>query len=72
MTLVTTSPTRPSRLRRLAVRLRTADTGAVSAEYAVATVAACGFAGVLYKLLTSPMVLDLLVTLFKKALSFVF
>ena len=71
MTLVLTQP-RPSRVRRLAVRLRSGDAGAVSAEYAVATVAACGFAGVLYKLITSPIVLDLLVTLFKKALSFVF
>ena len=48
------------------------DAGTVSAEYAVATVAACGFAGVLYKLLTSPVVLNLLGTLFTKALSFVF
>ena len=71
MTLVTTRP-RPSRVRRLVLRLRACDAGTVSAEYAVATVAACGFAGVLYKLLTSPVVLNLLGTLFTKALSFVF
>lgn len=71
MTLVTTRP-RPSRARRLAVRVRTCDTGTVSAEYAVATVAACGFAGVLFKLLTSPVILNLLGSLFTKALSFVF
>ncbi len=52
--------------------LRAGDTGAVSAEYAVATVAACGFAGVLYKILTSSQVLSLLVSLFTKALSFIF
>ena len=71
MTLVPVT-TRTPRLRRLAVLLRSGDTGAVSAEYAVATVAACGFAGVLYKILTSSQVLNLLVSLFTKALSFIF
>jgi Protein of unknown function (DUF4244) len=71
MTLVPVT-TRVPRLRRLAVLLRSRDTGAVSAEYAVATVAACGFAGVLYKILTSSQVLNLLVSLFTKALSFIF
>jgi hypothetical protein len=52
---------------RLAVRLtppgtdaRPADAGMTTAEYAVGTVAACGFSGVLYKLLTSPEVMGLL------------
>ncbi len=63
---------RPSRMRSLALRVRASEAGAVSAEYAVATVAACGFAGILYKILTSPQVLELLVSLFKRALSFVF
>lgn len=44
------------------------DAGLASAEYAVATVAACGFAGVLYKLLTSGFVQELLSGLLGKAL----
>lgn len=50
-------------LRRLA---RTED-GMTTAEYAVGTVAACGFAGVLIKLLTSENVLGLLVKTITKA-----
>ncbi len=47
---------------RVAVRLQTSgrEAGMTTAEYAVGTVAACGFSGVLYKLLTSPEVLGLL------------
>ncbi|HYN75782.1 MAG TPA: DUF4244 domain-containing protein [Candidatus Limnocylindria bacterium] len=71
MTLVHQHP-RPARLRRSLALLRSAEAGAVSAEYAVATVAACGFAGILYKIITSPQVLQLLVSLFTRALSFVF
>ncbi len=71
MTLVTTSP-RPTKTGRLALRMTRSEVGSVTAEYAVATVAACGFAGVLYKLLTSPIVLELVTSLFKKALSFIF
>lgn len=52
-------------------RLRS-DAGAVSAEYAVATVAACGFAGILYKIISSPQVLQLIANLFVKALSWLF
>lgn len=47
------------------------DAGMATAEYAVATVAACGFGGVLYKLLSSETVLQLLVELVKKAFGFV-
>ena len=36
------------------------DEGMTTAEYAVGTVAACGFAGLLLKLLTSPEIRDLL------------
>jgi hypothetical protein len=68
MTLVTTPVTPPARRLRL-VR---ADVGAVSAEYAVATVAACGFAGILWKILSSQQVLTLLVNLFSRALSWLF
>jgi len=59
---------------RLAVRLtpsgpdaRPADAGMTTAEYAVGTVAACGFSGVLYKLLTSPEVMGLLRDVIAKA-----
>jgi len=46
--------------------------GIATAEYAVTTVAACGFAGVLYKVLSSNQVLDMLTQLIGKALSWVF
>lgn len=36
------------------------EDGMTTAEYAVGTVAACGFGGVLYKVITSPEVLGLL------------
>lgn len=49
----------------------TPDAGMATAEYAVATVAACGFGGVLYKLLSSDAVLQLLMDLVKQALSFI-
>ena len=44
------------------------DAGMTTAEYAVGTVAACGFAGVLLKLLTSHDVLSLLMKLVAHAL----
>jgi hypothetical protein len=56
---------------KLAV-VRSDDSGMSTAEYAVGTVAACGFAGVLWKLLSSDAVTDLLFELIKKALSFLF
>ena len=46
---------------------RPADAGMTTAEYAVGTVAACGFSGVLYKLVTSPEVLGLLRDVITKA-----
>ena len=59
---------------RLAVRLtpsgpdaRPADAGMTTAEYAVGTVAACGFSGVLYKLVQSPEVMGLLKDVIVKA-----
>jgi hypothetical protein len=49
----------PARLSaRLAVH--DADAGMTTAEYAVGTVAACGFGGILYKVITSPEVLNLI------------
>lgn len=40
-----------------------------TAEYAVGTVAACGFGGILYKLLTSEAVVEMLRDIIKRALS---
>jgi hypothetical protein len=59
---------------RLAARLtpagadaRPADAGMTTAEYAVGTVAACGFSGVLYTLIQSPEVMGLLRDVISKA-----
>lgn len=54
---------------RLAARLQSqdAEAGMSTAEYAVGTVAACGFSGVLYKVITSPAVLELLKSVISKA-----
>jgi Protein of unknown function (DUF4244) len=57
----------PAGRRRL--RQVASDAGMTTAEYAVGTVAACGFAGVLYKLLTSSTVVSLLTGIVKRALS---
>lgn len=46
---------------------RTGERGMTTAEYAVGTVAACGFAGVLYKLVESDTVLGLLTDLVRTA-----
>ena len=43
------------------------DEGMTSAEYAVGTVAACGFGGVLYKVVTNDSVLKLLTNMITKA-----
>ena len=48
------------------------EAGMATAEYAVATVAACGFGGILYKVVTSETVLTLMTGLFKKALGSIF
>lgn len=48
-------------------RLRGSERGMTTAEYAVGTVAACGFGGILYKLLTSDTVMDLLGGVIEKA-----
>jgi hypothetical protein len=44
----------------------------VTAEYAVVTVVACGFAGVLYKVLSSAGVVDALGRLIRSALAVAF
>ena len=58
-----------NRLR--AIRAHRED-GMATAEYAVATVAACGFGGVLIKVLTNPSVTSLIVDAVRKAISFAF
>ncbi|MDQ1625832.1 MAG: hypothetical protein QOJ49_1330 [Actinomycetota bacterium] len=58
------------RSRLLAVRR--SDRGMTTAEYAVGTVAACGFGGVLFKLLTSDWVLQMLTSINKRALTLSF
>jgi hypothetical protein len=47
------------------------ERGLATAEYAVATVAACGFGGVLLKILASATVTELLTDLIRKALGLV-
>ncbi|MFD0329871.1 DUF4244 domain-containing protein [Streptacidiphilus monticola] len=56
-------------LLRARLRRCRADSGMTTAEYAVGTVAACGFAALLYKLLTGGAVSALLTGIIKKALS---
>jgi hypothetical protein len=47
--------------------LRRSEQGMTTAEYAVGTVAACGFGGILYKLLTSDTVVELLTSVVRRA-----
>ena len=58
-----------ARLRTIRAR---GEDGVATAEYAVATVAACGFGGVLVKLLTSQPVVSMLLKTLEKAFSFSF
>ena len=56
-------------MRRLWNRLSSSgDLGMTTAEYAVGTVAACGFGGLLYKILTSDTVLQLVTSVITRAL----
>jgi len=48
------------------------DSGMTTAEYAVGTVAACGFGGILYKILTSDEVARMLKDILKRALTWSF
>ncbi|MDQ1695860.1 MAG: hypothetical protein QOJ03_1213 [Frankiaceae bacterium] len=60
-------------MRRLIRALKEqGDVGMTTAEYAVGTVAACGFGTVLYKILTSDTVAHLLENVITRALSFIF
>ena len=65
-------PARPTRRARGAAqrRLRAlTDAGMATAEYAVVTVAACGFAGLLVALLRSDQVRGLLLGIIRRALA---
>ena len=59
-------------IKRIAQRAKTiraaVDAGMTTAEYAVGTVAACAFAALLYKVITSTQVLDLLTGVVSRAL----
>ena len=61
----------PGRAHRVARRLAAAtadrEAGMTTAEYAVGTVAACGFGGILYKVITSPEVLGLITSVISRA-----
>lgn len=48
------------------------DAGMTTAEYAVGTVAACGFGGILYKVLTSPEVVQMLRDVIARAFGLAF
>ncbi len=55
-------------VRYQTLRSRAADAGMSTAEYAVGTVAAVAFAGVLYKVVTTPAVQSALTAIITKAL----
>ncbi len=60
-------------MRRLVVALRSrGDAGMSTAEYAVGTVAACGFGALLFKVLTSDSVFHLLAGIISRALGLAF
>ena len=57
-------------MRLLGWLRRRSDHGMTTAEYAVGTVAACGFGGVLYKIVTSEPIMHLVESLISHALHF--
>ena len=57
------------RIKDLAVFFKSGEVGMATAEYAVTTVAACGFAGAMYKLLSSESIARLIGDLLHRALS---
>jgi Flp pilus assembly pilin Flp len=58
-----------TRIRRLLRRLRRQDEGAATAEYAIATMAAVGFAGLLVVIMRSDEVRGILTDLVRSALT---
>jgi hypothetical protein len=59
-------------MRTTFVTARRSERGMTTAEYAVGTVAACGFGGLLFKILTSDQVRGLLVDIIGRALKLSF
>jgi hypothetical protein len=57
------------RLRERGMRRRAAELGMATAEYAVVTLAACGFAGLLVAILHSDTVRGLLLGIIQRALA---
>jgi len=57
-----------SALRTMRARMRTGDAGMTTSEYALGTVAACGFAALLYRVVTSDAVKAALESIIGKAL----
>lgn len=55
--------------RRLAILTSSAEAGMATAEYAIATLAAAGFAGLLYVILKSDQVRGFLVNIINQALT---
>lgn len=68
---VRTAPARAA-VRLQAVQDGDREAGMTTAEYAVGTVAACGFSGILYKVITSPQVLELITGVISRAFKLVF
>ncbi len=58
--------------RLSAVQSGDREAGMTTAEYAVGTVAACGFSGILYKVITSPQVLQLMTDVISRAFRLLF
>jgi hypothetical protein len=58
-----------SRVSTTIARRAADEAGMTTAEYAVGTVATCGLGGLLFKLLTSDSFLDILRSVFDKALA---
>ena len=68
---VRTAPVRAA-VRFQEIQAGDREAGMTTAEYAVGTVAACGFSGVLYKVITSPQVLELITGVLGRAFKLVF
>lgn len=62
-------PSEPATARERRTHRRLHDAGMATAEYAIATLAACGFAGLLVALLRSGEVRGLLLGIVRRALS---
>jgi len=71
LTAVRHAPTTAA-VRLQVLRAGDREAGMATAEYAVATVAACGFSGILYKVITSPQVLGLLRDVISRAFKLAF